>query len=227
MQISAVCYTLVKVNGHLSGVIGCGLGINGYQLLEKQKLEISTLNLRFDFCYLLQFMDFKAQLTKEHSKENRDVMVNYLLERPGEIDGLMDQFFSPNHLLVQRAAWVVGTLGERNPELIRPYFPKMVKEIRKKDAHVAVRRNVLRVLQFQDVDEELWGELYDTCIRFLEDKNEPVAVKAFAMSTAFKIVKKVPELKDELSAAIEQILPEGTPGEKSRGQKILSALSKL
>lgn len=184
-------------------------------------------NLSFDFCYLLQFMDFKAQLTKEHSKENRDIMVNYLLQNPDEIGSLMGLFFSPNHLLVQRAAWVVGTLGEKRSELISPYFPQMVKEIRKKDAHVAVRRNVLRVLQFQEVDEALWGELYDTCIRFLEDKNEPVAVKAFAMSTALKIVRKVPELKHELAEAIEQILPEGTPGEKSRGQKILSALSKL
>ena len=172
-------------------------------------------------------MDFKAQLTKEHSKENRDVLVNYLLQNPIEIGSLMALFFSQNHLLVQRAAWVVGTLGEIKPALLQPYFPRMIKEIRKKDAHVAVRRNVLRVLQFQTVEEALWGELYDTCIRFLEDKNETVAVKAFAMTTAFNIVKKVPELKHELSVAIEQILPEGTAGEKSRGQKILSALSKL
>lgn len=184
-------------------------------------------NLGFDYCYLPLLMDIKAQLIKEHSKENRDVVVNHIVAHPEDIPNLMEQFFSSDHRMVQRAAWVVGVLGQKNPDLIKPYYPKMIKEIRKNDAHVAIKRNVLRVLQFQNVDEKLWGELYDVCIRFLEDSNEPVAVKAFAMSTAFQVVKRVPELKDELAAAIEQIMPEGTPGEKSRGQKILSALSKL
>lgn len=184
-------------------------------------------NLGFDFCYLLLHMDIKSQLIKEHSKENRDVVVNHIVAHPDDTPNLMEQFFSNDYRMVQRAAWVVGVLGQKHPELIKPYYPKMIKEIRKKDVHVAIKRNVLRVLQFQNVEEELWGELYDVSIRFLEDKNEPVAVKAFAMSTAYQVVKKVPELKDELAAAIEQIMPEGTPGEKSRGQKILSALSKL
>lgn len=184
-------------------------------------------NLRFDFCYLPIDMDIKAQLTKEHSKENKDLIVEHLLNHPNEIDALMDQFFSSNHIMVQRAAWVVGTLGDKQPELIKPFFPTMVKAIRQTDCIVAVKRNVLRVLQFQNVDESLWGELYDVCIRFLEDNNEPVAVKVFSMSTAYNIVKQVPELKNELMGAIEQIIPEGTAGEKNRGQKILNALSKL
>ena len=155
------------------------------------------------------------------------MIVDHLIKHPEDLPTLMDQFFGSNQRMVQRAAWVVGTLGQKKPDLIRPYYARMIKEIRKKNAHVAIRRNALRVLQFQEVDEALWGELYDVCIRFLESSSEPVAVKAFAMTTAYKIVKRVPELKDELIAAIEQIIPEGTPGEKSRGQKILSALSKL
>lgn len=172
-------------------------------------------------------MDIKAQLIKEHSKENKDLIVNYLLNNTNEVDSLMELFFGSNHILVQRSAWVVGDLGEKHTELIRPFFPRMVKEIRKTECIIAVKRNVLRVLQFQKVDENLWGELYDVCIRFLEDKKEPVAVKVFSMTTAYNIVKHVPELKDELQGAIEQIIPEGTAGEKNRGKKILNALSKL
>ncbi|WP_420386922.1 hypothetical protein [Roseivirga sp.] len=172
-------------------------------------------------------MDVKSQLLKEQSKENRDLMTEYLLKHPEQMPELMEQFFSDQERLVQRSAWVVGTLGQRNKDLIAPYFGQMVSAVRKPKAHVALRRNVMRVLQFHDVDESLWGELYDVCIRFLEDKEEPVAVKVFAMSTAFRIVKHIPELKGELSAAIENILPEGTAGEKNRGQKILSALAKL
>lgn len=172
-------------------------------------------------------MDIRSLLNKEQTKENRDVMVDHLMKHPEDLPALMDQFFGSNQRIVQRAAWVVGTLGQKKPDLIRPYYARMIKAIRKNNAHVALRRNALRVLQFQEVDESLWGELYDVCIRFLESSSEPVAVKAFAMTTAYRIVKRVPELKDELVAAIEQIIPEGTPGEKSRGQKILSALSKL
>ncbi len=172
-------------------------------------------------------MNINSQLFKEHSKENKDAIVDYLLDHPAEIDELMAIFFGGDIMLTQRAAWVVGTIGELEPKLIAPYFPEMISLMRKKDCTDAVMRNSLRVLQYQRVNEDLWGELYDLCINVLIDNKMPVAIKVFAMTTAYNIVEELPELKNELQIAIEELLPDGTPGIKSRGQKILNALSKL
>lgn len=172
-------------------------------------------------------MDIKTQLLKEHSKENKDLIHNYLLEHPKQVEELMEVFFEGETMMVQRAAWVVGSLGSEKPELIKPYFPKMITLLKEATTQDAVKRNVLRVLQFQEIEKSFWGELYDSCIRILMSSLEPVAVKVFAMTTAYNIVKELPELKGELLVAIEDVVAEGTPGEKSRGQKILSALTKL
>ena len=172
-------------------------------------------------------MDINSQLLREHSKENKDLILNYLIEHPQQVSNLMEVFFKSETMMVQRAAWVVGGLGEKRPELIKPYHAKMVAVLKGRDAQDAVKRNILRVLQFQEIEETLWGDLYDCCIRILTSNLEPVAVKVFAMTTAYNIVKEMPELKGELLVAVEDVIAEGTPGEKSRGQKILTALSKI
>lgn len=172
-------------------------------------------------------MDIRKELLQEHSKANKDRIAAYLIKHPDGIDGLMKLFFGEDTRLVQHAAWVVGTLGEQAPSLITPFFPAMIGRIKRKEAKVAFRRNVFRVMQFQRIDEALWGDVYDLCIDILMNKTEPIAVKVFAMSTALNIVKELPELKNELKIAVEDVVENGSKGEVSRGQKVLAALSKL
>ena len=172
-------------------------------------------------------MNLKALLTREHSKSSRDLIVEHLLANPNEVDDLMTLFFGNEILTTQYSAWVVGRLGEIRPELVSPYFPKMIKVMSKGNCTDAVYRNSFRVLQFQKVDESLWGELFDLCIEVLTSNKMAVAIKVFAMTTAFNIVKEVPELKNELKLVVEELIPEGTAGIKSRGNKVLAALEKL
>jgi hypothetical protein len=47
------------------------------------------------------------------------------------------------------------------------------------------------------------------------------------MTVLFNIVKKYPELKDELKMSIEDQLPYGSAGFKSRGRRILKSLEKI
>jgi len=172
-------------------------------------------------------MDLRKQLLKEHSKENTAFIVAHLLDNPQQVDELMHIFIHETYRLVQRSAWVVGDLGRFNASLIKPYIPELIDNLQKPDLHDASKRNTMRFLQEVTVEEVHWGVLYDTAMRFLMTNEEAVAIKAFSMTVAFNIVKQVPELKEELQIVVEDLIPYGTPGIKSRGQKILSALSKL
>lgn len=172
-------------------------------------------------------MDLRKQLLKEHSKENTAEIVGYVQDHPETVDELMDIFLNGTYRLIQRSAWVVGDLGRTNPEWIKPYIPQMIEHLKTPDLHVAVRRNTMRYLQEIEVDEVYWGDLLDVALKLLSQRDETVAVKVFSMTVAFNIIKHIPELKDELRMIIEDQLPYGTAGFKSRGQKTISALNKL
>ncbi|MBO3697127.1 hypothetical protein [Roseivirga sp. E12] len=171
-------------------------------------------------------MDLRKQLLKEHSKENTAKIVSYIEGHPALVEELMDIFLNETYRLIQRSAWVVGDLGRSKPEWIRPYIPQMIENLKKPDIHVAARRNTMRYLQEVEIDEDDWGELLDIALKLLSKNDETIAVKVFSMTVAYNIVKHIPELKGELAILIEDQLPYGTAGFKSRGQKILSALNK-
>jgi len=108
-----------------------------------------------------------------------------------------------------------------------PYLPEMVANLKKPDLHAAAKRNTVRFFQEIEIPEALWGEVADVCFKFLENGEEAVAVRVFSMTVLLGIVKKVPELKDELKFLIEDQLPYGTAGFKHRGKKTLKALDKI
>ena len=172
-------------------------------------------------------MDLRKQLLKDHSKENTSLIVDHLLEHHHEVPELMHIFLHESYRLIQRAAWVVGDLARSKPELISPYIPQMIQNLKKPGIHDAAKRNTMRFLQEVEINEEDWGEALDIAMKFLESNEEAIAIKVFSMTVAFKIIKKIPELKDELKMTIEDQMPYGSAGFKNRGQKIITALNKL
>lgn len=125
--------------------------------------------------------------------------------------------------MTQRAAWVVSHCADKYPELIEPYIEPMILNL-KKNITVAVQRNTLRVLQEREMPDSIIGDAADICFKILESAKEPIAVKVFAMTLLANICKKVPELKNELKILIEDQLPYGSAGFKSRANKILKKL---
>lgn len=172
-------------------------------------------------------MDIRKQLLTTHSKENTTLIVNYIGSDPERCDELMKLFLYGHYRVIQRAAWVVGDLARARPELVMPYLPEMVENLKRPDIHVAARRNTVRFWQEIELPEDLWGEVAELCFDFLQSAEETVAVKVFSMTVLLNIVKKVPELKDELKYMVEDQLPYGTAGFKNRGAKVLKALEKI
>ena len=172
-------------------------------------------------------MDLRKQLLTDHSKENTTRIVEYIGNDRERCQELMKLFLYGHYRVIQRAAWVVGDLARLHPENVMPYLPEMVENLKKPDLHVAAKRNTVRFFQEIEIPEDLWGEVADICFKFLDNNQEPVAVRVFSMTVLLNIVKKVPELKDELKFMVEDHLPYGTSGFKNRGLKTLKALEKI
>ncbi len=168
-------------------------------------------------------MDIKEELLKEHSKEQAERIANFIGSDTAKFDKLMQLFMGDHYRTNQRAAWVLSKCADRSPELLTPYIARLIKNLMG-DVHVAVKRNTLRVLQDIKIPKDLWGIIVDICFRILKSSEEPIAVKVFGMTVLHNIVKEEPDLKNELKLILEDQLPYGSAGFKSRASKILKTL---
>jgi hypothetical protein len=111
--------------------------------------------------------------------------------------------------------------------LVHPWLRQLISNLGLPGTHPAIDRNTLRFLQFMDVPKRYHGQLIDTCFQMLQMADTPIAVRTFAMTVAFNIIQQEPEMARELKLLIEEWLPNLSPGEKSRGKKILKNLEQL
>ena len=172
-------------------------------------------------------MDLRAAILKEHSKQQALMIRDYIGADEEKFDQLMTLFLADEYRVTQRAAWVLSHCADKYPFLIFPYMDRLVKKLGQKDIHVAVKRNIIRILQEQDIPEQQMGLLADFCFNFLADPKETVAVRVFSMQVLFNLCKKEPGLANELKILIDEFMPHGTAGFKSRGKKILKGLQAL
>ena len=173
-------------------------------------------------------MNIRDQLLEEHSKANANKIVKYIGDSEEKLAALMDCFFSDNYRESQRSAMVVSLLFDLKPNLIEPFKEEIILQLQQKDLEVAVKRNSIRILQFQEIPEAFAAPLFDSCLGFLMDSREPVAVKAFSMTVLYNLCSHFPELKSEVIPIIKQELHQNeSKGIQSRGKKVLKQLNKL
>ncbi len=128
--------------------------------------------------------------------------------------------FDKDQILTARAAWVFSVCADAHPELVKPYLSRMIPLLTK-PIHDAVKRNVIRVLQAQEIPERLQGKLAAILFGILETATEPVAIRAFSMTVLSNICKQHPDLKKELTMVIESQLPFSSAGFRARAKKIM------
>lgn len=168
-------------------------------------------------------MDIKKELLKEHSKRQTSKVVNYIGKDPQRFNLLVKMFLAGPYRVTQRAAWPLSYCVEEHPALIKPHLKSVLKMLDKKDAHDAVKRNILRFLQHIEIPKQFYGTVADRCFTLMDPK-EPIAVRVFAMTVLANIAKQEPDLQKELRIVIEDQLPFASTGFLARARKVLRGL---
>lgn len=172
-------------------------------------------------------MNIAQALENKHSKAQAEEIVQSIVMNPSKMEELMECFFSDNIRICQRAAWPLGMLGEKAPELISPYTPQLIKTLHSKNSNDTIVRNILRTWKDMELDEEYEGEIFEICYdHFLNTKNA-IAIRVFAMYICTNIACKYPELADELIPEIELNLSHDSPGIRSGSKTSLKRLLSL
>jgi hypothetical protein len=87
--------------------------------------------------------------------------------------------------------------------------------------HTAVKRNVVRLLQYIEIPKRLIGRVYSHCVDLIDDAYQPAAVRAFALTVAARIAKSEPDLMNELRLIVSRRLPHTTAAFQVRAREIL------
>jgi hypothetical protein len=166
-------------------------------------------------------MDIHRAILEVHSKERAMKITAYIGDDTERFAELVRIFFEGDYRTMQCAAWPINHCVERNPALVYPYLERFVDLLDRKDVHNAVRRNVARMLQFVEIPEDLKGRVYGLCVDRVDDAEEPVAVRVFALTVAAKIAESEPDLMSELGLIVKKHLPHTTAAFHSRARRIL------
>ncbi|HEY6901672.1 MAG TPA: hypothetical protein VI233_13550 [Puia sp.] len=169
-------------------------------------------------------MDLHQLLKDEHSKKQTDRIVRYVGGDKERFAQLARLFFKGEYRITQRAAWPLSYCVRNHPELINPYFKPLLDHLQRKDIHVAVIRNTVRLLQDVTIPKRYHGRVMSVCFDFIQSPETPVAVKAFSLTILSNLSADYPGIKAELRLTIEDQWEQATPAFRSRAKKVLKAM---
>lgn len=170
-------------------------------------------------------MNIRKLLETGHSKSITNKIVAYVGANQERFNSLITIFLAGPHRITQRAAWPLSYCVMQHPFLIERHYNTILKMVAKPGVHNAVKRNIVRLLQFVEVPGKYQGKVIDMCFALMDPK-EPIAVRAFSMTVLGNLAGRHPDLKKELRLVIEDQLPYGSAGFVGRAKKVLKQLEK-
>lgn len=171
-------------------------------------------------------MDILESLKQEHSKKQTDRIVAFIGGDKKRFARLIDIFFNSEFRITQRAAWPLSNCVRAHPELIEPYFTPLLDHLKRKDIHVAVIRNTVRLLQDVEIPKKHQGRVMSTCFDFIQSPETPVAVKAFSLTILSNLSREHPDIRGELKLIIEEQWEHSTAAFRSRAKRALREMEK-
>lgn len=173
-------------------------------------------------------MNLREQILADHTRPNALRIADWIGSDKIRFDALMQLFLYDEHRVVQRCAWVLSMCADRHPELVHPYMDKMLAHCTKDGVHIAVKRNVTRLLQYMPIAEAHEEAVLNLCFESLADPKEAIAVRCFSMGILADLSVRYPEIKNELRHMIEDALEhqEVSAAYKSKAKRVLQQLNK-
>ncbi len=151
-------------------------------------------------------MNLREQILSEHSKSNAVLIADWIGNNPQRFGALMQLLLKDEQKVVQRSAWVLSLVTDKNSELITPYIEDMLALSARANVHVAVRRNLTRILHKFPIPQNQHEAIMNLCFKWLMNPKETVAVRCFSMEILCNLSHTYPELKNELIHIIKDAL---------------------
>lgn len=170
-------------------------------------------------------MQMLKLVMSDYSKSHMLHVAEVACSSPAMFKQLVKCFVSTDMELSKRAAWSLGWAAKQCPALVYPHLKDIIAMLDAPGRHPAILRNAVRVLEELEIPEDYEGLVMDACFRLVATPNVAPAVKAFSLTVLHRLAMRYPEIKHELQLVIEENFDNESPAFRSRGRKILKALS--
>lgn len=158
-----------------------------------------------------------------NSRFNKNELITLLNNDSKIFDKAISIALSNEQPQAWRAAWILNHSITKNDSRIKIIAKKIISTIRtKEDGH---QRELLKLLENIDLKENQEGYLFDSCMTIWESIEKSPSVRIVAFRILAKIVKKYPELKNEIEHLTQNHFTENlSPGIKNSFIKIKKEL---
>jgi len=141
-------------------------------------------------------------------------------------DALIDQIKLGKKTAAMKASWVLQNASNINPELASERASIFV-DLLKNESVGGVQRELLKILGHIKWNNELEGSYIDLCFQFLNSSEADVGAKYHCIANIKSVLKKYPELKQELIHSVEPQLELYTEAWTRYSTKLLKALKSM
>ncbi len=171
--------------------------------------------------------ELKIQIAKQRSPEHWQYILSTVMKFPLLFKELQKFAFLEDDKISLRASWIMDKVTEQNHAFVSPAFIEHVSVKVVANTNYSVIRACLRLLAREELPKKNIGLLTNQCFKWLAASSSPIAVKVHAMQLLYRVTLLEPDLKNELTVLIEDQLPHGSTGFKSRGKRILKKLDTI
>lgn len=167
------------------------------------------------------------ELLSDSSKLNAVHAASVAIENPAVIHGIWEMAVANKPQYSTRAANTIEIIDSKEPQLIRPYYLKIIRKLPGLKSTGAKRCLLKLLTRHTDIsNEKLLCDLINFCFNTVISPDEEVAIKVYSVMILYEISKKETDLKNELIFCIKEQLPRNSVAFKSIGNKILKKLYK-
>ena len=124
-------------------------------------------------------------------------MISYMSTHPESFGELLELAMTDKQPYSWRASWLLWSCMEKNDKRIQPYIQTILDILpHRKDNQ---KRELLKILQQMEIDEDQEGLLFDYCVSLWEQINKKPSIRYIAFQIISSIALRYPELSDEIA----------------------------
>lgn len=171
-------------------------------------------------------MNIHAELEQQRSLSLARRIVQYVGDDPDRFAQLMRCMLHGSRRVAQHASWPMSMACEAHPALTAPWIADMLHALHEPMPE-AVHRSIMRTFQFCELPETLHGRLTAFVFSCIADPGRSIAMHAFSITVACRLVKLYPDLTDEFILLLGDALRDKpAPAIRSRVKQVHKAQGK-
>ncbi len=165
----------------------------------------------------------QTPLEKVLVSRHKPDMIAYVKANASSFADLVQFSIADNPPYSWRAAWLIRDYIQPNDSRIQKHVAALIQELPERND--SQNREVLKLLELMDIEEEQEGFLFSHCLYLWEQLDKQPSVRFTAFKMMLKIAYKHPDLKGEIKALSQEHYVETlTPGVRQSMRILLRKL---